>query len=601
MRAGGVYVAAAFIALQLGEIVLPAFNRPDWWLQFLVILSVLGLPVVLALAWVYDLTSRGIRRTAEAETTPEGGAPIGPLIPRLALLFVTVSVVGAASLWVMKLVSMPSVEAVSPASPATLVARSDNTPIMAVAVLPLEDFSPEDDGGLFASALHEEFINQIIDLTSLRVVSRTTTAGYADSEKTAPTIAKELQVQGIVEGSVQRSADSVRISVRLFHAPSETQLWNDTYVRALKNAWSLQAEVAREIAIAIQGQVDQPTVGVQVASLDPEAHQAYLQGQAAWREGTPEGLEFAAQSFSHAIDIDSSFAAAFAGLAGTQVMRGLEGLTPLGDALMSATDGAERALALDSTSGEARAVMMMIADHVEDLSPEQREVINIVIADSLEHDWAAQYSQIGRRVRHTMIRSEGGDTRIRGGAIARGLSLARELAADGKYDEALVIFRRVAEENPTFAPAWDALERTYVVMGDVEAAVEVRTNRLLNGAEDTEAAQDAIVTLRAGFSEGGEEGYFRWILEDHDARSERGESVSEVEFAAASMNMGHYDEALDALERALTKRERGLISLRTDPIWDPIRDNLRFREITRRVRRRGYPSPSRDASRPGNN
>ena len=182
VRAGGVYVAAAFVLLQLGEIVFPAFNAPDWVLQSVVVLAFLGLPVALAFAWVYDLTPEGLAKTRE-----EQGVARISFAPRLALLIVTSVSVGVAALWFQRTAVAGGGEGAVEAVPsgATRFASLDpDAPITAIAVLPLADLAEGDD--LFARQLHEEIITQLSLLTSLRVVSRTSAERHADSGATCP-------------------------------------------------------------------------------------------------------------------------------------------------------------------------------------------------------------------------------------------------------------------------------------------------------------------------------------------------------------------------------------------------------------------------------
>ena len=290
VRAGGVYVAAAFVVLQLGEIVLPAFNAPDWVLQSLVIVVFLGLPVALAFSWVYDLTTEGLTRTGALVRQGKG-----TVVPQLALVGVTAVSGALGVLWFgMSALTAPDggtgVEAPAPGV-ASFANLDPNAPITAVAVLPLADFAEDND--FFARQLHEEIITQLSILTSLRVVSRTSVERYATTDKLLPEIAAELRVQAVVTGSVAMTAenDSVRISLQLLHAPSDTHLLSRTFQREMKDILRLQTEVAVEIARTVQGELGADVIEdiEQIAEVDPEAHRAFLMGQAELERGTPGG------------------------------------------------------------------------------------------------------------------------------------------------------------------------------------------------------------------------------------------------------------------------------------------------------------------------
>lgn len=374
VRAGGFYAVSAFVALQLGEIVLPAFNTPDWALQSLVVAAALGLPVVLAVAWAYELTSEGLRRTQDSPAGTSGQGAVRSLAPRLALLAVTTVSVGFAAVWFSRsfmsasdgndsgwrssfwaarqarLGAGPGPSDAGGPRGVPLFANFDpEAPVAAIAVLPLANFA-EGEGDLFARQLHDEIINQLTGMTSLRVVSRTSVARYADTTMQLPRIAQELRVQAVVTGSVAMTAenDSVRISIQLLHAPSDTHLMTRTYQREMKDILRLQTEIALEIAQAVQAEVEggpaAPSVE-HVAAVDPEAHQAYLQG---WEELDHElGLDvhelgLAAADMGVGAGVDAGDLGAEAGDLGTDA----------GRARAEALDRA-RAEALDRAAAQA--------------------------------------------------------------------------------------------------------------------------------------------------------------------------------------------------------------------------------------------------------
>ena len=326
VRAGGVYVAAAFVVLQLGEIVLPAFNAPDWVLQSLVIFVFLGLPVALAFSWVYDLTAEGLTRTGALVRRGRG-----TVVPQLALVGVTAVSGALGVLWFgTNALTTPDGggSAVAPAPGVASFANLDpNAPITAVAVLPLADFAEDND--FFARQLHEEIITQLSILTTLRVVSRTSVERYATTDKLLPEIAAELRVQAVVTGSVAMTAesDSVRISVQLLHAPSDTHLLSRTFQREMKDILRLQTEVAVEIAGAVQGELGADVTEdiEQIAEVDPEAHRAFLMGREELERGTTGGLEAALEHSDRAVTIDSTFAPAWAQWAGARLVMAHEG------------------------------------------------------------------------------------------------------------------------------------------------------------------------------------------------------------------------------------------------------------------------------------
>ena len=449
-RVGGLYVAGAFVILQLGEIVLPAFNAPDWALQTLVVFVFLGLPVALALSWVFDLTPEGLKRTRSL--VPVGSAS---MVPRVALLVVTTVSLGLGAFWFSRS-AMSGSDAAGPRdrtrpTAARFASLDPDAPISAIAVLPLAHFAEGDD--LFARQLHDEIITRLSELTSLRVVSRTSVERYRTTDKLLPEIAAELNVQAVVTGSVAMTAesDSVRISIQLLHAPSDTHLESRTFEREMKDVLRLQTEVAMAIAATVQEEVGAEVDGgaQQVAQVDPEAYVAFVRGQSELEHGTPAGLEAALGYFDQAVEHDSTYAAAWVWRAGTRLAIESEGGRPSPEVLARARADVEHANDLGGAEDEAAAVMFAIRDYlprpggagepggvatdtagVPDSEP-----------DSLQRRYLTESTRFGRRF-----------------SQASPLRESYRLVEAGQYDSAAVAFTEIVKENPSGDRAWAAFQ-----------------------------------------------------------------------------------------------------------------------------------------------
>ena len=327
VRVAIAYAAVAFVVLQLGEIILPAFSA-EWALQYLVVFAVLGFLLVMVLAWVFDITPEGIRK-AEA-IGPAGvdmpGMPGTGLLPRVALLTITVLAVGGLGWWWIGTTSQPPAAAVSGVGVPTVVpvAYTPGEPIRSLAVLPLDNFSGTGEQDYFAAGMHEALIARLSQLPALRVVSRTSVTRYTTAAKTMPEIARELGVEGIVEGSVTLAGDEVRITVQLIHGPSDTHVWAQSYTRDFSDVLALQSEVAEAIAGEIQGELsqeDRATLSSSAPVSDvPEANDEFMRARYEESRQTRDGLLAAMGHYSDALEADPTFAPAYAGLAGTQLM-----------------------------------------------------------------------------------------------------------------------------------------------------------------------------------------------------------------------------------------------------------------------------------------
>lgn len=579
-RVGGIYVAGGFVLLQLGEIVLPAFNAPEWALQTLVVFVTLGFPVAVALSWVYDLGDEGLTRTRSLLP-----ASRGRLLPVMALLGVTALSAGLGAWWFSRSAMAPA-DATGPpvaTEPADAVFASLDpaAPITAIAVLPLAHFAEGDD--LFARQLHDEIITRLSELTSLRVVSRTSVERYRTTDRLLPEIAAELRVQAIVTGSVAMTAesDSVRISIQLLHAPTDTHIESLTWQREMKDILRLQTEIAVEIATLVQGELGSEVVDVveRIAQVDPEAHRAFLHGQEELERGSREGLETALTWFDQAVANDPSFARAWAWRAGARVAALSRGDSISPDVLAGVREDLERAAELGGAEDEVGTVMVVLEDRLdrdhggafEGLQAAIQEAFGegmraLADSDSLRRSYAREETGLGRRL----------------GQPSPMTAVRRHWEA-GQYDSAAAGLRSMVDENPSLVPAWMALEDLHLRQEDYAGAVQVREERIRATMGETPEARAAVAELRGRFDPLEPATYWEWRDWNNEARQQRGERVSSVELAVTAFGLGDVEGALEQLEAAVERRDPALLSLRRDPVWDPLRPDPRFREIERQA------------------
>jgi len=584
------YAAAAFVVLQLAEILFPAFDIGDTGLRILVAAVALLFPPAVVLAWVFDITAEGIKKTAD-EGTEARRLPSNSLFPRVSLLVLTVVVVGAVAVWMARKGVLEEPDQ-GGSGALTLVAYDPSVPIRALAVLPLDNFSGDGSPDYFTAGLQEELIAQLTQIAGLRVVSRTSVQRYQGSDTPIPQIGRDLQVDAVIEGSVRRDENQVRITLQLIHAPSDTHVWAHQYDRPLTDVLSLQSEVALDIATQIQAEVgpDEATALRRVASrdVDPEAQDAYLRGKYELAKGTPEGNRSAMQFFEKAVDMDSAFAPALANLAGTRFLVGMTDSAQAPRSMAQAQEEAQRALELDSASVEAREVMTLI---LGSLPRPGGTGAAVAVAGSdgiaavpdvptLDTAWVTSMSQLGQRIADE-VRSRGA-TAEQAGNIQR-LVGARQLMAAGMFDQASSLLSDLVDDAPELAPAWELLARSQIAGGDAQGAVGAVEGWSARGG-DAAPTSAQVRTLQDAVNRQGAVGYWRWVLDRLDVREAAGERVSPSDRAAALAATGDADGAFAALEQALAQRDRGLATLERDPVWDGLRGDPRFADVVRRSR-----------------
>ena len=608
------YAAVAFVVLQLSEIVLPAFSA-EWALQLVVVFVVLGFPVVMVLAWVFDITSDGIRVTTALDYDGDGlvDGPATGVLPRLAIMTVTLLAVGGVgSWWVLNTVQGTDAFTDSLGPSVLPVAYNPDETIRSVAVLPLTNFSDDAEQDYFAAGMHETLIERLSQLPEIRVVSRTSVRRYADTNKTVPEIAQELGVEGVVEGSVFRAGDEVRITAQLIHGASDTQVWARSYERSFSDVLALQSEVAgaiaEEIKAVLSADEGTPMLSYAPVSEVPEANEAFMRARFEQFRETPEGLLAARDQYSQALEADPTFAGAYVGLASTELMLAMSRPSDPTESLARARVMALKAFEMDQELPEVHDILALINEQLgEELfalrtegdAPEPMSEVRIVRESPTETVISVDpnlvsragefrrdstrifesYTQVGRQLRAAWAGWATRSERMASVESARLVSAAQRLNAAGRTDEALEVLNAVCVRSPEHEEAWEALELLYASRGEYEQLLDMRRMWVDHAGGDAESVDQLDERLRRD----GPEGYWEWRLAVLQERTSEGEIVSPVYLAAAQAALGDTEEALASLREAVRDRDRRLVSLRTDAVWDVMRPDPRFASLLRRI------------------
>jgi TolB-like protein/cytochrome c-type biogenesis protein CcmH/NrfG len=322
------YIVAGWALSQGIAQVFPVFDVPNWIIRSMVVLIILGLPVALVLAWMFELTPHGIKRTEAADAMPAATRQ-----KKHAWIFVVV-IAGAMSLGLFFLGRITA-----PSQPSNVNEVSSKS----IAVLPFENLSSDKENAYFASGIQDEIITRLAKIADLKVISRTSTQQYQSKPGNLAEIAKQLGVANILEGSVQKAADQVRVNVQLIQVASDSHLWADTYDRKLVDIFAVESEVAKAIAESLQAKLtggERQALAVKPTN-NSEAYDAYLRGLALEaRASSPTDSEKVVGFYERSVQLDPAFALAWARLsrANSQVYFG--GL----DRTTARREAAERAL-----------------------------------------------------------------------------------------------------------------------------------------------------------------------------------------------------------------------------------------------------------------
>ncbi len=314
-RVAVVYSAVAFAILEAADIVIPALGWPGWTIRWVIGLAVMGFPVTVILAWVYDVTPRGVVRTealddesGEHRLRAEGGRPV----ISAALLLASGALVAVGALFTFQW---------SQGEPGAVLDTGNGAPqVMSplrIAVLPFADLDSNDSGGFFANGIHEDVLNHLAKIDGLEVISRTTVLQYRDTEKSAQQIGQELNAGSILEGSVRRQGDRIRVVAQLIDARTQAHVWSETFDTLDTDVFGVQSQIAQEIAGALQVELTTDELAELAAPsvVGGEAYAKYAEGLSEWdlRENRVNALR-AVALFAEATELDPNFATAFAAL-----------------------------------------------------------------------------------------------------------------------------------------------------------------------------------------------------------------------------------------------------------------------------------------------
>jgi serine/threonine-protein kinase len=471
---------------------------------------------------------------------------------------------------------------------------NDTTPTAdsprSVAVLPLENAGGSDSDRYFSEGITDELTSALGKVPGLRVASRTSVFALRSKGMDAQQIAKTLKVSSLLEGTIRRSGERLRVTAQLTNATDGLALWSDTYERRMKDVFEVQDDIANSIASALRvalaptqrGKRGLASGTAPAGTEDLAAYDLYLRGRYFWHQRGNDALHRAAEYFGQAIDRDPTFARAYAGLADALGLLPIYGTTPADSALPLARRAAEKALSLDSTLAEAHTTLGLILKSTGEWEPAAAELRRGLALDSnyaTGHQWYAEVLIITGRVSGAVKELERArDLEPLSPVINAELGYTLGLA--GRYQEGMLAGQRAVELDSTLWIGHAFLAFTHLFAGEAPPAVSgFRAAVRLGAGIDPLVGALAYALARSGHADSA-----RRVIAPVEARA-KSRGGSPIALAMAYTGLGDHDTALAWLERAAREKDPWAYAMSINaPIFDAIRADPRFAEAAKTMK-----------------
>jgi len=561
------YAVVGWLLTQVATQVFPFFEIPNWGIRLVVLIIAIGFPIALIIAWAFELTPEGLKRTEVADREPAKGSA-----NKAWIYVVIIAAALSAALFFIGRYSATNTKGLT----AELPGKS-------LAVLPFANLSGNPDNAYFAAGIQDEIITRLAKIAQLKVVSCLSTQRFKSAPDDLPAIAKQLGVANVLQGSVQRSANEVRVNVQLVKAETDTHLWADTFDRKLTDVFQIESDIAKTIAEKLQAKLsgsEEQAISAKPTA-DLEAHQLYLKGRYLWNRRTGENLKKALTYFQQAAEKDPNYALAYTGIADSCALIPVYGAGTPQDYYPRAKAAAQKALELDDTLGEAHTSLGNVFFRYLELAHSAKEFERSI---ELNPNYPTTYQWYGRLTLLAMGQFDRAMAEAKRAVELDPISpIGRTDAAtvymvERRYDEAIAQLRSILETDPDFYWAHRQLGLALELNGaPSDAIVEYQRASELN---DDPRVLAFIAHAKASMGRGTEA---REILAQlTDASKTR--YVSGYSFAVIHLGLGQKDQALDWLEKDAREPTGFEVNfIKVDPYLDPLRGDPRFEALVSKI------------------
>jgi serine/threonine-protein kinase len=561
------YAIVAWLLIQVATQVFPFFEIPNWAVRLVVLVIIIGFPIALVLAWAFELTPEGIKRTTE-------------VLPEKSIRHSTGRKLDFTIIGVLLLVI------------ALLVyqhwgGRADNrtnASKKSIAVLPFESRSEDKANAYFADGIQDEILTRLSKISDLKVISRTSTQHYKSAPENLPEIAKRLGVANILEGSVQKAGEQVRVNVQLINAQTDSHLWGESYDRRLTDIFQVESEIAKAIADTLQAKLSGPerhAIATRPTE-NIEAHQLYLKARYLFNKWTGADMAKAAELFQQAIDKDPNYALAYAGLSGCLVWEPYFSTMRPQSMLPQAEAAVRKALQIDEDLPEAHnALGQVLLEYYVDLQragDEFRRAIQLNPNYSDAHDNYANGPLLATGQFEAAIAEGKRAIELDPLSLIASADLAWEYLVARRYDESVRQFRKMLELDERYYFGHLGLAHALEMKGETNEAI-AELNKAMTLGDETQP----LAHLGYTYARLGKQAEARAILAKLTEMAKT-RYVLEYNLALVHIGLGENDAAISLFETAYRERAGGnVVHLKVDPFLDPLRGDPRFEALVAKV------------------
>jgi TolB-like protein/Flp pilus assembly protein TadD len=563
------YAVVGWLIAQVATQIFPFLEIPNWAIRLVILLIAIGFPIALIIAWAFEATPEGTKRTEVADAMPTATRQ-----KKRAWIYVVV--IGAAISVALFFIGRYTAGNNAGAARTELPAKS-------IAVLPFESLSEDKANAYFAEGVQDEILTRLAKVADLKVISRTSTQHFKSAPDNLPQIAKQLGVMNILEGTVQKSNDQVRVNVQLINAMTDAHLWADIYDRKLTDIFSVESDIAKTIADTLQAKLTGSEIKMmtKTPTANNEAYELYLKGRFFWNKRTAADLRRSIEYFNQAIAKDPGYALAYAASAQAWLLLPAYNGGAPADCFPHAEDTAKKALTLDDSSAEAHAALGDIKSLSFDFQGallEFERAIQLNPNDATAHHW------FGNQLLANTGQHERELAEMRRALELDPLSLVINTnfgvayLNQGRTDEAIAQLRKTVEMDGSFYFARENLGLALEVKKEIpEALAEFQKAIALS--------DDPVPLAYLGHLYGtiGRKDEARKIL--NQLRELRGQHyVPAYCLAVVSLGLGDRNDAVNWLEQGYRERDGFNIGvIRIDPLLSPLHGDPRFEALAEKI------------------